>query len=56
MNYDLWNKFKSTGSVFDYLNYKRNEGSEDDGLSRIEITNANYGQGIDNQRTDDRRE
>lgn len=54
MNYDLWNKFKSTGSVFDYLNYKQNEYENE--YSRIEITNANNGQGFNNQGTDDRRE
>lgn len=54
MNYDLWNKFKSTGSVFDYLNYKRSE--NDDEYSRIEIINANNNQGFNNQGTNDRRE
>lgn len=55
MEYDLWNKFKQTGSIFDYLNYREKENSGDE-FSRIEIINANDNQRSDNQGTNDRRE
>lgn len=50
---DLWKNFLQTGSVSDYLKYKENE-NQNDGLSRIEITNANYNQGLDNKGTNNR--
>lgn len=52
---DMWKKFLTTGSVQDYLNYKNSENLDDE-FSRIEITNANYNQGLNNQGTNDRRE
>lgn len=54
MNFDLWNKFKTTGSVFDYLNYKQSESTAE--FSRIDVTNANNSQWFNYQGTDDRRE
>ncbi len=42
-----WNKFWNSGSVPDYLNYKKNEKAEDD---------ENFDQGLSNQRTDNRGE
>lgn len=44
---DLWNQFIQTGSVKDYLNYKKEE---------QELINANDSKGFNNQGADDRRE
>jgi hypothetical protein len=44
---DLWQKFIETGSVNDYLNYKKQE---------QELTDADYDQRTYNKRADDRGE
>lgn len=54
MNNDLWNIFKATGSVFDYLNYAKNENATEP--ARIDFSNENNNQGLSNQGTNDRRE
>lgn len=48
MKNNEWNEFWNSGSVYDYLNYKKNEKAAGD--------DDNFNKGFSNQRTDDRGE